>query len=102
MCIGFSFGMSLGVDDSFNGTLVNSGNTFQTSSNDLQTSTQYHTLSDSGTMGVLILSLALVQLLLCGLPGVGTFCSSKCNPQFMYWLKSQGNSESQHYNIYVN
>jgi hypothetical protein len=67
--------MSLDVDNSFNSALVNSGNTFQSSFNDLQNWTQ-----NNGTSEVRMFSLVLVQLLLYGLPGVVIFFSYKCNP----------------------
>ena len=44
----------------------------QSFSHDLQNWTQCHTLSENETSEVLVLSLAPVQLLLHGLPGIGT------------------------------
>jgi hypothetical protein len=87
----FSSGMSLGVEDSFNSALAISSCMFYSYSNNLQNWMQCHTLSDSGTSKVLMLFLALIQLLLYGLPGVRTFFCSKSNPHFMCWLTERAN-----------
>jgi hypothetical protein len=50
--------MSLDVNTSFNSALINSGNTFQYSVDDLQNWTHCHSLSDNGTLEVLTLSLS--------------------------------------------
>jgi hypothetical protein len=92
----FSSGIFLGVDDSFNSALVNSGNTLQSSFNYLQHSVRQWNIGSAYALS------GLVQLLLHGLPDLGTFSSSKGSLQFMYWLKSQGNRGSQNNNIYVN